>query len=54
MEVVVRQGDTLWHYSQLFKLNITLLIDSNPNIQPDLLSNCFSYDLLCRVYESGS
>ena len=38
MEVVVRQGDTLWHYSQLFKLNITLLIDSNPNIQPDLLS----------------
>ena len=38
MEVIVRQGDTLWYYSQLFKLNITLLIDSNSNIQPDSLS----------------
>ncbi len=38
MDVFVRQGDTLWYYSQLFKLDITLLIDSNPNIQPNLLS----------------
>ena len=32
------QGDSLWYYSQLFKVNITLLIDSNQNIQPNLLS----------------
>ena len=38
MDVFVRQGDTLWYYSQLFKLDITLLIDSNRNIQPNLLS----------------
>ena len=38
MDVVVRQGDSLWYYSQLFKLNHTLLIDSNRNIQPNLLS----------------
>ena len=37
MDVVVRQGDTLWYYSQLFKLNYTLLIESNRNIQPNLL-----------------
>jgi g-D-glutamyl-meso-diaminopimelate peptidase len=38
MDVIVRQDDSLWHYSQLFKVDLTLLIDSNPNIQPDLLS----------------
>lgn len=38
MDVVVRQGDSLWYYSQLFKLNHTLLIESNRNIQPDVLN----------------
>lgn len=38
MDVFVRQGDSLRYYSQLFKVNITLLIDSNKNIQPNLLS----------------
>ena len=38
MDVIVRQGDTLWYYSQLFKLDHTLLIDSNRHIQPDSLS----------------
>ena len=38
MDVIVRQGDSLWYYSQLFQLHHTLLIDSNRNIQPNLLS----------------
>jgi g-D-glutamyl-meso-diaminopimelate peptidase len=38
MDVMVRQGDSLWYYSQLFHLPHTLLIDSNRNIQPNLLS----------------
>lgn len=38
MDVVVRKGDSLGYYSKLFKLNHTLLIDSNRNIQPNLLS----------------
>ncbi|WP_456278292.1 M14 family metallopeptidase [Bacillus sp. AK128] len=29
MEVTVRQGDTLWHYCQLFGLPLHLLLDSN-------------------------
>lgn len=38
MDVVVRQGDSLWYLSQLFRVNHTLLVDSNRNIKPDLLS----------------
>lgn len=38
MEIVVRQGDSLWHYSQLFKINLQLIKDSNRDIQPDSLS----------------
>ncbi|WP_312473130.1 M14 family metallopeptidase [Neobacillus sp.] len=38
MEIVVRQGDSLWNYSQLFKINLQLINDSNPSIQPKSLS----------------
>ncbi|MBS4178249.1 M14 family metallopeptidase [Lederbergia citrea] len=39
MEVRVRTGDTLWHYSQLFFIPLVLIIDSNPNINPNVLQN---------------
>lgn len=32
MEISVKQGDSLWYYSQLFKMNIQLIIDSNEGI----------------------
>jgi g-D-glutamyl-meso-diaminopimelate peptidase len=38
MEIVVRQGDSLWHYSQLFKINLPFIYTSNPTIQPNSLS----------------
>ncbi|MDQ1145948.1 LysM repeat protein [Bacillus sp. SORGH_AS 510] len=38
MEIVVRQGDSQWHYSQLFKINLSLIYASNPTIQPNSLS----------------
>ncbi|MFF2445833.1 M14 family metallopeptidase [Neobacillus sp. NPDC058068] len=38
MEIVVRQGDSLSHYSQLFKINLQLINDSNQIIQPNSLS----------------
>lgn len=38
MNIKVRQGDTLWKYSQLFQIPIQLIIDSNPNINPAQLS----------------
>lgn len=34
MEIVVRQGDTLWLYSQIFQIPLILLLHSNPNLQP--------------------
>nr|WP_144927336.1 M14 family metallopeptidase [Paenibacillus bovis] len=34
MEVRVRPGDMLWHYSQLFFIPTVLIIDSNPGINP--------------------
>ncbi|OCA88945.1 M14 family metallopeptidase [Pseudobacillus wudalianchiensis] len=37
MEVHVRRGDTLWHYSQLFHIPLELVMDSNPGIQPNEL-----------------
>lgn len=37
MEVRVRSGDTLWYYSQLFQIPFNLLIDSNPNLNPNQL-----------------
>lgn len=38
MEIIVRQGDSLWHYSQLFKIDLQLINDSNRNVQPNALS----------------
>jgi g-D-glutamyl-meso-diaminopimelate peptidase len=37
MIVTVRQGDTLWYYSRLFNVPIRLVIDSNPNTNPERL-----------------
>jgi g-D-glutamyl-meso-diaminopimelate peptidase len=37
MQVRVRQGDTLWYYSQLFGLPLMLLVDSNPQLNPGAL-----------------
>ncbi|NHC40725.1 LysM peptidoglycan-binding domain-containing protein [Bacillus sp. MM2020_1] len=38
MEIVVRQGDSLWHYSQMFQIRLELIIDSNPKVDPNNLS----------------
>ncbi|QUG43631.1 LysM peptidoglycan-binding domain-containing protein [Psychrobacillus sp. INOP01] len=38
MDVYVRPGDSLWYYSQLFRIPIKLIIDSNRNINPQILS----------------
>jgi len=38
MDVQVRQGDTLWLYSQLFRIPLNLLLDSNRNINPASLN----------------
>lgn len=38
MDVYVRSGDSLWYYSQLFKIPFQLLMDSNRNINPQILS----------------
>ncbi|MFS0861550.1 M14 family metallopeptidase [Fredinandcohnia sp. 179-A 10B2 NHS] len=37
MEVSVRQGDTLWYYSQLFGIPLQFILDSNPTINSNQL-----------------
>jgi g-D-glutamyl-meso-diaminopimelate peptidase len=37
MKISVRNGDTLWYYSQLFRLPLHLLIDSNRSVNPNAL-----------------
>ena len=37
MDVLVRPGDSLWYYSQLFNVPLRLVIDSNPNVNPQAL-----------------
>ncbi|WP_138417095.1 M14 family metallopeptidase [Aquibacillus sediminis] len=37
MDITVRQGDSLWYYSQLFQLPFRLIIDSNRQINPNQL-----------------
>lgn len=37
MQVTIRKGDTLWRYSQLFNVPLRLVIDSNPNVDPNNL-----------------
>jgi g-D-glutamyl-meso-diaminopimelate peptidase len=38
MEIVVRKGDSLWHYSQMFHINMQLINDSNRNVDHNNLS----------------
>ncbi|MEO4052005.1 M14 family metallopeptidase [Solibacillus sp. CAU 1738] len=38
MDIVVRNGDSLWYYSQVFKIPLQLIIDSNRGINPQTLS----------------
>jgi g-D-glutamyl-meso-diaminopimelate peptidase len=38
MEIVVRKGDSLWQYSQMFNINIQLINDSNQNIDENNLA----------------
>ncbi|MDR7236648.1 M14 family metallopeptidase [Neobacillus drentensis] len=37
MEIVVRQGDSLWQYSQMFQIRLELITDSNPKVDPNNL-----------------
>ncbi|KAB8128294.1 LysM peptidoglycan-binding domain-containing protein [Gracilibacillus oryzae] len=34
MRISVRQGDSLWYYSQLFNVPLSLIIASNPSVSP--------------------
>lgn len=34
VQVQIRQGDSLWYYSQLFLIPLNLLTDSNPTVNP--------------------
>ncbi|WP_409274309.1 M14 family metallopeptidase [Neobacillus sp. SCS-31] len=38
MEVTVRRGDSFWYYSQLYKIPLQLITDSNRNVNPTALS----------------
>jgi g-D-glutamyl-meso-diaminopimelate peptidase len=38
MDIYVRQGDSLWYYSQLYGINFQLIVDSNREIQPSQLA----------------
>jgi g-D-glutamyl-meso-diaminopimelate peptidase len=38
MDIYVRQGDSLWYYSQIFGINLQLILDSNREILPNQLS----------------
>jgi len=37
VDIFVRPGDSLWHYSEIFKIPLQLIIDSNRNINPQFL-----------------
>ncbi|WP_096201697.1 M14 family metallopeptidase [Bacillus sp. FJAT-45350] len=37
MNIRVRQGDSFWYYSQLFQVPVTLIVDSNPDVNPNAL-----------------
>lgn len=37
MDVFIRPGDSLWYFSDLFKIPLQLILDSNRNINPQLL-----------------
>ncbi|MBU8920066.1 LysM peptidoglycan-binding domain-containing protein [Bacillus sp. FJAT-29953] len=38
MDIIVRRGDSLWYFSQLFHLDLQLILDSNRGIDPDKIS----------------
>ena len=38
MDVYVRPGDSLWYYSQLFHIPLQLILNSNRNVNPQILS----------------
>ncbi len=38
MDVYMRAGDSLWYYSQLFRTPLQLIIDSNRNLNPQLIA----------------
>lgn len=38
MDIYVRQGDSLWYFSQLYGINLQLIVDSNRDIQPNQLA----------------
>ncbi|KXH86929.1 M14 family metallopeptidase [Sporosarcina sp. HYO08] len=38
MDIFVRPGDSLWNFSRLFKIPLQLIIDSNRNINPQVLT----------------
>ncbi|MEK5381354.1 M14 family zinc carboxypeptidase [Niallia sp. FSL W8-0635] len=50
MEIKLRPGDTLWYYSQLFMVPLNLIIDSNPNVNPNKLA--ISESILIPGFES--
>ena len=37
MDFLIRPGDSIWYYSQIFQLPLQLIVDSNPNINPQAL-----------------
>ncbi|XKO55394.1 M14 family zinc carboxypeptidase [Lysinibacillus fusiformis] len=37
MDIFVRPGDSLWHFSEVFKIPLPLILDSNTNINPQFL-----------------
>lgn len=38
MQVTVRPGDTFWYYSRLFGVPLQLLLDSNPQVNPNIMT----------------
>lgn len=37
LDVLIRPGDSMWYYSQVFQLPLQLIVDSNPYINPQAL-----------------
>lgn len=37
LDVLIRPGDSMWYYSQVFQLPLKLIVDSNPYINPQAL-----------------
>ena len=37
VDIIVRPGDSLWHFSEVFKIPLQLILDSNKDINPQFL-----------------